>query len=119
MEEKLKKLFDFQKFEKNGRVERMVSDAVKPAPVALSDDDLSEVAAAGARPAEVVWSSRENAQRAALKGDVKNAILRQKANAVLQIFTRRNAETESDGKNGGTVPGTRAGMKKNKIENGL
>lgn len=42
----LKRLFDFQKYEKNPRLERMIREAEGDATV-LSDDELSRVSAAG------------------------------------------------------------------------
>ena len=47
-EEKLKKLFDFQKFEQNQRLAKMINKAEYDA-VELSDDALSLVNAAGVR----------------------------------------------------------------------
>ena len=45
-EKTLKKLFDYQKFEKNSRLERMIKSAEGSADE-LSDEDLSLVSAAG------------------------------------------------------------------------
>lgn len=46
MENKLKQLFDFQRFENNPRLAKVISDA-EACGEALSDDDLFMVAAAG------------------------------------------------------------------------
>lgn len=46
MERKLKKLFDYQKFARNPRLEAMLAQAEGRC-TALSDDDLSIVSAAG------------------------------------------------------------------------
>ena len=45
-EEKLKKLFDFQKFNRNPKLDRLTEEAESEG-VLLSDDDLSLVNAAG------------------------------------------------------------------------
>ena len=45
-EQKLKRLFDFQKFEKNHRLSKMIQEAESDG-VMLSDEDLSLVNAAG------------------------------------------------------------------------
>ena len=47
MENKLKKLFDYQRFAKNGRVDKMANEADARADAAISDDDLAGVNAAG------------------------------------------------------------------------
>lgn len=47
MEQKLKKLFDYQKFQKNPRLEAMLSEAEGRYDSGLSDDDLELVSAAG------------------------------------------------------------------------
>ena len=47
MENKLKKLFDYQKFESNPRLARMINKAELYYGSQLSDEDLSEVSAAG------------------------------------------------------------------------
>ena len=46
MENKLRQLFDFQRFENNPRLAKVIDDAVSGGE-ALSDDDLFMVAAAG------------------------------------------------------------------------
>ncbi|MBQ0070585.1 MAG: hypothetical protein KBS81_01795 [Spirochaetales bacterium] len=46
MEKKLKRLFDYQKFEENERLGKMIAEA--EAPAALSDEDLGFVNAAQA-----------------------------------------------------------------------
>ncbi len=47
MEEKLKKLFDLQWFEQNGRLAKMLEEADQRYPAELSDDALGQIAAAG------------------------------------------------------------------------
>ena len=47
-EQKLKKLFDFQKFENNSRLEKLIKETeAESSGVELSDDELSLVNAAG------------------------------------------------------------------------
>ena len=46
MENKLKKLFDYQRFEKNANLERFISETECRYTKRLSDDDLSKVNAA-------------------------------------------------------------------------
>ena len=47
MEEKLKKLFDFQRFENNGKLAELIRETEERYPSELSDDDLGLIAAAG------------------------------------------------------------------------
>lgn len=47
MEQKLKKMFDYQIFQKNPRLEAMLSEAEGRYDSGLSDDDLELVSAAG------------------------------------------------------------------------
>ena len=47
MEKKLKKLFDYQRFEKNERLEKIIKETESRYAAELSDDDLSLVNAAG------------------------------------------------------------------------
>lgn len=47
MEKKLKKLFDYQKFEDNARLNKMISDTESRYGEELSEDSLSQIAAAG------------------------------------------------------------------------
>lgn len=47
MEETLKKLFDYQTFEKNPRLKKLISETENRAAAELSDDSLSLVNAAG------------------------------------------------------------------------
>ena len=47
MEDKLKKLFDYQRFEKNGSLEELIRETEKQYAGELSDEDLSLVNAAG------------------------------------------------------------------------
>lgn len=47
MEQKLKRLFDYQKFQKNPRLKAMLADAEGRYEGSLSDDDLELVSAAG------------------------------------------------------------------------
>lgn len=47
MENKLKNLFEFQRFEKNSQLQALIDDTHSRAAQALSDDDLDFVNAAG------------------------------------------------------------------------
>ena len=47
MENKLKKLFEYQKFEKNAKLDALIAQTHSRYGEALSDDDLEMVAAAG------------------------------------------------------------------------
>lgn len=47
MENKLKKLFDYQKFEQNERLSRLIAETEARQAAEISDDDLEAVAAAG------------------------------------------------------------------------
>lgn len=47
MERKLKKLFDYQKFARNPRLDAMLAEAERRCDRALDDNDLEFVAAAG------------------------------------------------------------------------
>lgn len=47
MEKKIKKLFDYQRFEKNEKLEKLIRDTENRYATELSDDDLSFVSAAG------------------------------------------------------------------------
>lgn len=47
MEKKLKKLFDYQRFEKNPRLEALIQETESRYSAEMSDDDLLMVAAAG------------------------------------------------------------------------
>jgi len=47
MEQKLKRLFDYQKFQKNPQLEALLSEAEGRYQGSLSDDDLELVSAAG------------------------------------------------------------------------
>lgn len=47
MEKKLKKLFDYQRFENNPRLEALIQETESRYSAELSDDDLMMVAAAG------------------------------------------------------------------------
>ena len=47
MENKLKQLFDYQKFEKNAKLDALIAGAHSRYAEALSDDDLEMVSAAG------------------------------------------------------------------------
>ncbi len=47
MENKLKKLFEYQKFEKNAKLEALIAGTHSRYGEVLSDDDLEMVAAAG------------------------------------------------------------------------
>ena len=50
MENKLNRLFDYQRFEKNRRLERLIEEAESHRSTALSDEELMTVTAAGAEP---------------------------------------------------------------------
>ena len=52
MEEKLKQLFDFQRFERNPRLEQMMAETRERWGAELSDDDLELVNAAGEIPVQ-------------------------------------------------------------------
>ena len=47
MENKLKKLFEYQRFEKNAKLDAMIAQTRARYDAALSDEDLEMVAAAG------------------------------------------------------------------------
>ena len=47
MEKKLKKLFDYQRFEQNDKLEKLIHETESRYAKGLSDDDLSFVNAAG------------------------------------------------------------------------
>ncbi len=47
MEEKLKRLFDFQKFEKNEKLSALIDETQKRYAEELSEEELSQVSAAG------------------------------------------------------------------------
>ena len=47
MEEKLKRLFDLQKFQSNSRLTAMLADTENRYGAILSEDDLAQVSAAG------------------------------------------------------------------------
>lgn len=47
IEKNLKSLFEFQKFEKNSRLEKIISETENRYATNLSDSDVSNVAAAG------------------------------------------------------------------------
>ena len=80
MEKKLKKLFDYQRFEKNERLEKIIKETESRYEGELSDDDLSLVNAAGEiNPGKVEVDSGFGAagigggtQVGGLTGDCKN-----------------------------------------------
>lgn len=47
MEKKLKKLFDYQRFEKNSRLKKLIRETENRQAAELSDEDLASVSAAG------------------------------------------------------------------------
>ena len=47
MEKKLQELFAYQKFECNPELDRLIRETEERYPVALSDDELEQVSAAG------------------------------------------------------------------------
>lgn len=64
MEQKLKRLFDYQRFQKNPRLEAMLSEAEGRYDHAVSDDDLELVSAAGdsKRTIVMIFNNLENDQ---------------------------------------------------------
>ena len=65
MEKKLKKLFDYQRFERNERLEKLISETESRYAKNLSDDDLSFVNAAG----EPVTSGAINNENSTIEPD--------------------------------------------------
>ena len=63
MEEKLKQLFDFQRFERNPRLERMMAETRERWGTELSDDDLELVNAAGEIPVQEQKNGIETIKR--------------------------------------------------------
>ena len=53
MEEKLKRLFDFQRFERNPRLEQLMSETRQRYGTELTDDELGLVYAAGETPVQM------------------------------------------------------------------
>jgi len=53
MEGKLKKIFEYQKFAGNRRLEKMLAEADKRSSKALTDEELSMVSAAGEMTVEI------------------------------------------------------------------
>lgn len=53
METKLRKLFEYQRFENNSRIEKLINETESRYAAALSDDDLFMVNAAGVIPEEL------------------------------------------------------------------
>lgn len=70
MEKKLKKLFDYQRFEKNERLEKIIEETESRYAQELSDDDLSLVNAAGEP--EIGTNPGGSTQVGGLAGDCKN-----------------------------------------------
>lgn len=62
MENKLRKLFEYQRFENNSRLEKLISETESRYAAALSDDDLFMVNAAGDIPAGLGQLDNENKQ---------------------------------------------------------
>ena len=62
MEKKLKQLFDYQKFNRNTRLDAMLSDAEERYSGSLSDEELEFVSAAGeANPVKpLVWEEPDD-----------------------------------------------------------
>ena len=54
MENKLKKLFDYQKFEGNAKLASLIADSDARFAQALSDEDLAFVNAAGEFPSPII-----------------------------------------------------------------
>lgn len=67
MENSLKNIFDYQKFEKNSRLEKLISDTESRYARELTDDDLVMVNAAGEETGknedETAWYNIENKAR--------------------------------------------------------
>ncbi len=70
MEKKLKRLFDYQRFEKNERLEKLIHETESRYAKELSDDDLSLVNAAGET--EIGTNPGGRTQVGGLTGDCKN-----------------------------------------------
>lgn len=60
MENKLKKLFDYQKFEHNEKLAAIISETERRNSRELSDDDLSFVNAAGGVDNNTLWNGINN-----------------------------------------------------------
>ena len=67
MEKKLKALFDYQRFEKNERLEKLIRETENRYAGELSDDDLSLVNAAGEP--EIGSNMPEEQQAGGMTGD--------------------------------------------------
>lgn len=65
MEKKLKKLFDYQRFEQNDKLEKLIHETESRYAKGLSDDDLSFVNAAG----EPVTSGAINIENHTISAD--------------------------------------------------
>ena len=65
MENKLKKLFDYQRFEQNEKLEKLIHETENRYASGLSDDDLSFVNAAG----EPVTSGAINIENSTIEPD--------------------------------------------------
>ncbi len=63
METKLRKLFEYQRFENNSRLENLINETEIRYAAALSDDDLFMVNAAGEIPAEPEQLSKNDTQQ--------------------------------------------------------
>lgn len=62
MENKLRKLFEYQCFENNSRLEKLINETESRYAAALSDDDLFMVNAAGVIPEELEQLSKNSSQ---------------------------------------------------------
>lgn len=62
MENKLRKLFEYQRFENNSRLEKLINETESRYAAALSDGDLFMVNAAGDIPAGLGHLVEENKQ---------------------------------------------------------
>ena len=74
MEKKLKRLLDYQRFEKNEKLEKLIRETESRYAKELSDDDLSLVSAAGEEtsPAEEPPHRRKQRQRRSGKSYLHN-----------------------------------------------
>lgn len=63
MENKLKSLFEYQKFEGNSRLAAIIADTESRLGSEISDDDLFMVSAAGELRDDVLGIKKENAER--------------------------------------------------------
>lgn len=70
MEKKLKKLLDYQKFEQNEHLTKLIAETETRYGTEISDDDLEMVAAAG----EITWHSIDEKEN--VTGDHSNNVFK-------------------------------------------